>query len=377
MEERDLEVILVKVRLRRLPRKMEFAVALALQDWAAVFEAVSVHNKQLRGEAPRKWWECIDRELGRSGGSGRGTISDKLSAESISQYFVKAWCQSESLHIFPPQLADVCPDLCSIVEVKIVLKSTNPRKAKMPRRLRLTLYPRKRCRRKGTLKADKDIGDGLGTEEEDVSTAVPASPFSQTERTTRDPSTHLALCCLTNRAGNCNPSVVLPTTLPLVMIDVMEIQMKRQALGAFKETISIFEEQAKYHERPMENYENLKSRLDQIIESSKQLELDLKLQTEGNRNLNAFYSFFSKVTLTGLCPTTCCKECLPLKPTTDYNGEATRRKLDDLGLHEHVQPSALQSSSMEVARAALRDTPAELCAKTSQFVGWRHGFSFL
>ncbi|KAI8507125.1 Neurexophilin [Branchiostoma belcheri] len=42
-----------------------------------------------------------------------------------------------------------------------------------------------------------------------------------------------------------------------------------------------------------------------------------------------------------------------------------------------VQPSALQSSSMEVARAALRDTPAELCAKTSQFVGWRHGFSFL
>ncbi|KAI8509435.1 hypothetical protein Bbelb_132830 [Branchiostoma belcheri] len=38
-----------------------------------------------------------------------------------------------------------------------------------------------------------------------------------------------------------------------------------------------------------------------------------------------------------------------------------------------VQPSALQSSSMEVARAALRDTPAELCAKTSQFVGWRHG----
>ncbi|KAI8507717.1 hypothetical protein Bbelb_150970 [Branchiostoma belcheri] len=31
-----------------------------------------------------------------------------------------------------------------------------------------------------------------------------------------------------------------------------------------------------------------------------------------------------------------------------------------------VQPSALQSSSMEVARAALRDTPAELCAKTKR-----------
>ncbi|XP_066298836.1 phosphatidylinositol 3-kinase regulatory subunit alpha-like isoform X2 [Branchiostoma lanceolatum] len=77
-----------------------------------------------------------------------------------------------------------------------------------------------------------------------------------------------------------------------------EIQMKRQALDAFKETISIFEEQAKSHERYhsevkgqeykkiMENYDNLKSRLNEIIESSKQLELDLKLQTEGNRNLD-------------------------------------------------------------------------------------------
>ncbi|KAI8519567.1 hypothetical protein Bbelb_028240 [Branchiostoma belcheri] len=42
-----------------------------------------------------------------------------------------------------------------------------------------------------------------------------------------------------------------------------------------------------------------------------------------------------------------------------------------------VQPSALQSPSMEVARAALRDTRTELCARTNQFVGWRHRFSFL
>ncbi|KAI8490370.1 hypothetical protein Bbelb_316380 [Branchiostoma belcheri] len=57
----------------------------------------------------------------------------------------------------------------------------------MPRRLRLTLYPRKRCRRKGTLKADKesDIGDGWETEEEDVSTAVPASPFSPDSKRSR------------------------------------------------------------------------------------------------------------------------------------------------------------------------------------------------
>ncbi|KAI8520464.1 hypothetical protein Bbelb_002180 [Branchiostoma belcheri] len=40
-----------------------------------------------------------------------------------------------------------------------------------------------------------------------------------------------------------------------------------------------------------------------------------------------------------------------------------------------VQPSALQSSSMVVARTALRDTPAELCAKTIQFssAGYRGG----
>ncbi|KAI8479514.1 hypothetical protein Bbelb_427750 [Branchiostoma belcheri] len=40
-----------------------------------------------------------------------------------------------------------------------------------------------------------------------------------------------------------------------------------------------------------------------------------------------------------------------------------------------VQPSALQSSSMEVARTALRDTPAELRDKTAQFAGCRHEVS--
>ncbi|KAI8513837.1 hypothetical protein Bbelb_081610 [Branchiostoma belcheri] len=45
-------------------------------------------------------------------------------------------------------------------------------------------------------------------------------------------------------------------------------------------------------------------------------------------------------------------------------------KSAEKGLHEQppwrllVQPSALQSFSMEVARTALRDTPAELCATT-------------
>ncbi|XP_035657398.1 uncharacterized protein LOC118403068 [Branchiostoma floridae] len=192
-------------------RKREFEIALAVQDWTEVFEAVSVHDKvakfyailtslqdthcpvkmspvrtndkgwftervkkaiekrqtefqrhgktqmwrslrnkvntairqaknwhyrhciqQLRGEAPRKWWESINRELGRSGSSGRVTITDELSAESISQYFAKAGCESESLYIFPLPFAGVCPDLCSIGEVKVLLKTTNPRKASGP-----------------------------------------------------------------------------------------------------------------------------------------------------------------------------------------------------------------------------------------------------
>ncbi|KAI8518803.1 hypothetical protein Bbelb_020600 [Branchiostoma belcheri] len=88
--------------------------------------------EQLRGEAPRKWWECINRELGRSRDSGRVAVTDELSAESISQHFAKAWCQSESLHIFPLPSADVCPDLCSIGEVKVLLKTTNPVKSSGP-----------------------------------------------------------------------------------------------------------------------------------------------------------------------------------------------------------------------------------------------------
>ncbi|KAI8514893.1 hypothetical protein Bbelb_074840 [Branchiostoma belcheri] len=87
----------------------------------------------------------------------------------------------------------------------------------MPRRLRLTLYPRKRCRRKSTLKADKesDIGDGWETEEEDVSKV----PFPQTVRDhvfphgrlhagkdNEGPSTHLALCRLTYISGPNEPS---------------------------------------------------------------------------------------------------------------------------------------------------------------------------
>ncbi|XP_078603982.1 uncharacterized protein LOC144877809 [Branchiostoma floridae x Branchiostoma japonicum] len=88
--------------------------------------------QQLRGEAPRKWWESINRELGRSRDNGRSAITDELSADRISQYFSEAWCQSQSLYIFPLPCAGKCPDLCSIGEVKVLLKAINPRKAHGP-----------------------------------------------------------------------------------------------------------------------------------------------------------------------------------------------------------------------------------------------------
>ncbi|KAI8487990.1 carbohydrate binding [Branchiostoma belcheri] len=47
--------------------------------------------KQLRGEAPRKWWECINRELGRSRDSGRVAVTDELSAESIKGTVPAVW----------------------------------------------------------------------------------------------------------------------------------------------------------------------------------------------------------------------------------------------------------------------------------------------
>ncbi|KAI8490500.1 carbohydrate binding [Branchiostoma belcheri] len=47
--------------------------------------------KQLRGETPRKWWECINRELGRSRDSGRVAVTDELSAESIKGTVPTLW----------------------------------------------------------------------------------------------------------------------------------------------------------------------------------------------------------------------------------------------------------------------------------------------
>ncbi|KAI8507267.1 hypothetical protein Bbelb_146470 [Branchiostoma belcheri] len=91
------------------------------------------HIQHLKSESPHKWWSCINKELGRSHGSGTRVTTheqdDGHVAEKISQHFAEAWCVSQCLNMFPLPLTRSCPDLCSIGEVKVLLKATNPRKS--------------------------------------------------------------------------------------------------------------------------------------------------------------------------------------------------------------------------------------------------------
>ncbi|XP_068166590.1 phosphatidylinositol 3-kinase regulatory subunit alpha-like [Antennarius striatus] len=85
-----------------------------------------------------------------------------------------------------------------------------------------------------------------------------------------------------------------------------EIQMKRTAIEAFNETIKIFEEQCQTQERfskeyiekfrqegndkeiqrIMENYDKLKSRITEIVDSKRHLEVDLKKQAADYREID-------------------------------------------------------------------------------------------
>ncbi|KAJ0068127.1 hypothetical protein NL108_016277, partial [Boleophthalmus pectinirostris] len=85
-----------------------------------------------------------------------------------------------------------------------------------------------------------------------------------------------------------------------------EIQMKRTAIDAFNETIKIFEEQCQTQERfskeyiekfrregndkeiqrIMENYDKLKSRISEIVDSKRHLEVDLKKQAADYREID-------------------------------------------------------------------------------------------
>ncbi|KAI8513649.1 hypothetical protein Bbelb_079730 [Branchiostoma belcheri] len=92
--------------------------------------------QQLRQENPSKWWACINKELGRtrerSGPITTGGPSAVEVAESTNTHFSKSWCQGQPLSLFPLPRGATCVDLCSIGEVKALLKSINPRKASGP-----------------------------------------------------------------------------------------------------------------------------------------------------------------------------------------------------------------------------------------------------
>ncbi|XP_076102045.1 phosphatidylinositol 3-kinase regulatory subunit alpha-like isoform X1 [Mytilus galloprovincialis] len=76
-----------------------------------------------------------------------------------------------------------------------------------------------------------------------------------------------------------------------------ELQLKHQALDAFKETVKVFEEQLELHrrhhadasvrdlQRLKENYDLLRGRLDSITGSKEHLEADISAKTQRNRSL--------------------------------------------------------------------------------------------
>ncbi|CAH1270941.1 ASTN2 [Branchiostoma lanceolatum] len=92
--------------------------------------------QHLKQENPRKWWSFVNRELGRSQErSNRTTIEnvpDQDVAETLNQHFSEAWCPGHALYLFPLQRPTEAVDLCSIGEVKALLKDIDPKKASGP-----------------------------------------------------------------------------------------------------------------------------------------------------------------------------------------------------------------------------------------------------
>ncbi|KAI8484099.1 hypothetical protein Bbelb_382170 [Branchiostoma belcheri] len=90
----------------------------------------------LKQENPRKWWSFVNRELGRSQERARRiTIEgkpDREVAEDLNQHFSEAWCPGNDLHLFPLQRPAIAVELCTIGEVKALLKSLNSTKASGP-----------------------------------------------------------------------------------------------------------------------------------------------------------------------------------------------------------------------------------------------------
>ncbi|XP_035676231.1 uncharacterized protein LOC118415630 [Branchiostoma floridae] len=90
----------------------------------------------LKKENPREWWNFVNNELGRTQKSkGKVTVSDVPDdrvADALNDFFAEAWSDSRAYSLFPLQLPSNSDDLCSIGQVKAILRSLNTRKSGGP-----------------------------------------------------------------------------------------------------------------------------------------------------------------------------------------------------------------------------------------------------
>ncbi|KAJ8381297.1 hypothetical protein SKAU_G00020750 [Synaphobranchus kaupii] len=94
------------------------------------------HIQQLKNENPRKWWDFVNTELGRKQKGSNHVRIDGVSEEDVAtelnNFFAESWCESNSLSILPLPRLKYNKELCSVGEVKLLLKNINGRKATGP-----------------------------------------------------------------------------------------------------------------------------------------------------------------------------------------------------------------------------------------------------
>ncbi|XP_035663512.1 uncharacterized protein LOC118407196 [Branchiostoma floridae] len=87
----------------------------------------------LKKQNPRDWWNFVNNELGRTQRSKRKVtltnIPEKQVADHLNNFFGEAMSVSNTFALFPLPPTDDSYDLCSIGQVKTLLKNLNPRQA--------------------------------------------------------------------------------------------------------------------------------------------------------------------------------------------------------------------------------------------------------
>ncbi|CAH1233572.1 Hypp796 [Branchiostoma lanceolatum] len=90
----------------------------------------------LKKNNPREWWNFVNNELGRTQKSkGNVTVTDVPDdrvADTLNDFFAEAWSDSRTFNLFPLPLPSSSDDLCSIGQVKAVLRRLNTRKSGGP-----------------------------------------------------------------------------------------------------------------------------------------------------------------------------------------------------------------------------------------------------